>query len=173
MPEGGRTGGLFLGYRAIYGCQVGLWAYHLAKAFRRVVGFEPVPIHHACWDWNMAGVANAVLHKTALGAAAGTVTIEMPDHTTGHAHVLPRDPLHREGGTLVAAPLATLDSYGLDEVDLIKIDVEGTELAVLEGGAATLARCKPWVIVEQKGNDAKVYGRARNEAVEHLQGLGI
>jgi FkbM family methyltransferase len=153
------------------GCQVGLWAYHFAKAFRHVVGFEPVPIHHACWDYNMAGVANVTLHKVALGNRAGSVVIEMPDHTTGHAHIRPDDPRLAEGGVTCEAALATLDSFALADVDLIKIDVEGTEKDVLEGAADTLARCKPWVIVEQKGNDRRM-GRPANEAVSFLAERG-
>lgn len=153
------------------GCQVGLWAWHLAKAFRAVVGFEPVPIHLACWGYNMAGVANAVLHPVALGAAPGRVTIEMPDHTTGHAHIVAADPVLREGGTTCEADLATLDSFALAEVDLIKIDVEGTEKDVLVGAADTLARCRPWVIVEQKGNDRRM-GRPAREALRFLAERG-
>jgi FkbM family methyltransferase len=45
--------------------------------------------------------------------------------------------------------LATLDSYGLDDVCLVKIDVEGHELAVLKGAAETLERSKwPPLLVE-------------------------
>ena len=34
------------------------------------------------------------------------------------------------------------------EVALIKIDVEGAELGVLQGATAVLERCRPYVIVE-------------------------
>jgi hypothetical protein len=42
----------------------------------------------------------------------------------------------------------TLDSYHFDDVDLIKIDVEGHELAVIEGAVDTILRCKPHLIIE-------------------------
>ena len=43
-------------------------------------------------------------------------------------------------------------------VDLLKIDVEGAELAVLRGGKATLARCRPIVIFEFQKERAVSYG---------------
>jgi len=45
-------------------------------------------------------------------------------------------------------PLRTLDSCGLKSCHLIKIDVEGMELAVLEGAVAVLAEHKPLLYVE-------------------------
>ncbi len=36
-----------------------------------------------------------------------------------------------------------LDSLNVDRIDIVKIDVEGHELEVLEGGFETIKRCKP------------------------------
>ena len=44
--------------------------------------------------------------------------------------------------------MTTLDSYGFDQVDLLKADVEGMELDVLNGAADTIERCKPVVFLE-------------------------
>jgi hypothetical protein len=38
----------------------------------------------------------------------------------------------------------------MDDVSYIKIDVEGHELDVLEGGRKTMARCRPVVLAEVK-----------------------
>ena len=48
-------------------------------------------------------------------------------------------------------PTRTLDSFDFQDVGLIKIDVEGHELAVLTGSRQTLERCHPWLIVEALG----------------------
>jgi FkbM family methyltransferase len=45
-------------------------------------------------------------------------------------------------------PVLTLDQLGLAQVRLIKIDVEGMEIEVLAGARQTLARCRPFLYVE-------------------------
>ena len=42
----------------------------------------------------------------------------------------------------------TLDHFGLERVNLIKVDVEGMERKVLEGAAATIKRARPVLFVE-------------------------
>jgi hypothetical protein len=50
------------------------------------------------------------------------------------------------GGESVQA--ITVDSLGLERCDLIKLDVEGMEMRVLAGAAATLERHRPWCWAE-------------------------
>jgi FkbM family methyltransferase len=58
--------------------------------------------------------------------------------------------------------LRTLDSYALQNVGFIKIDVEGHELAVLRGAADTIHRWRPAILIE-------VEDRHRAGAVESVQ----
>ena len=44
--------------------------------------------------------------------------------------------------------LNKLDKFELENVSLIKIDVEGFELQVILGALSTIKRCKPIIIVE-------------------------
>ncbi len=44
--------------------------------------------------------------------------------------------------------IATLDSIGLQRLDLLKIDVEGMEIEVLMGAQATIQRGRPWCFIE-------------------------
>jgi FkbM family methyltransferase len=46
-------------------------------------------------------------------------------------------------------PVRTLDSYQLDDVSVIKIDVEGMEPDVLRGGIETIHRCRPVIYAEE------------------------
>lgn len=52
--------------------------------------------------------------------------------------------VHKHSGLQVI----DLDSLNLQDVDFIKIDVEGSELEVLKGAEQTLARCKPTLQIE-------------------------
>lgn len=54
--------------------------------------------------------------------------------------------IKRHGRGSVA--IETIDGLALEEVRVIKIDVEGGELAVLKGARDTIARCRPVVYVE-------------------------
>jgi hypothetical protein len=47
-------------------------------------------------------------------------------------------------------PMVTIDSLGVD-CDLIQLDVEGFEENALKGAYQTIQRCKPVIIIEQKG----------------------
>ena len=42
----------------------------------------------------------------------------------------------------------TIDSLGLDRLDLIKIDAEGMEMEVLQGAEQTIGRCRPVIYAE-------------------------
>lgn len=70
-------------------------------------------------------------------------------------------------------PIETLDSFGFDCVDFIKVDVEGYELKVLEGAVETINNHKPMLVIEQNGGDIK-YGWATQEnlASIFLESLG-
>ena len=67
--------------------------------------------------------------------------------------------------------LDTLDSFGLQDVDLVKIDVEGYESFVVQGARRTLIRSRPIVIVEQKSGSER-YGVPRLKAVHQIERLG-
>jgi hypothetical protein len=55
-------------------------------------------------------------------------------------------------------PARTIDSYNFEEVDAIKIDVEGTEMFVIEGAKDTIDRCRPSVQVEIVPKQCAQYG---------------
>ncbi len=62
--------------------------------------------------------------------------------------------------------MVTLDSFNLDNVSFIKIDVEGHEIEVLKGARATLERNKPVMVIE-------VYGRSdKDDRLDFIRSLG-
>jgi hypothetical protein len=52
------------------------------------------------------------------------------------------------GAARASVPALRLDALGLERIDLIKIDVEGMELDVLEGARASIERHHPILTVE-------------------------
>lgn len=151
------------------GAHVGLWAMWLVREFQYVHCFEPIPLHGDLLSHNMPS-DNYELHRVALGDKAGRVRIDVPPGVTGNAHVVPGAP---------NTDMVTLDSFQFDPsgfhmVDFIKIDVEGFELQVVQGAKATLLAHRPYMVLEQKGNDVKLMGsKVRNEALDWCKGIGM
>jgi FkbM family methyltransferase len=153
------------------GAHVGLWAMHLCKFFQHVHCFEPIKLHGDILPHNMPK-DNYTLHRCALGDVARKVAIEVPPGVTGNAHVV-------GAGDIDCYPLdhfvMTPDGFPLIEghIDFIKIDVEGFELQVVQGAKETLLKHKPFMVLEQKGNDTKFMGQPRNAALNWLLGIGM
>jgi FkbM family methyltransferase len=73
----------------------------------------------------------------------------------------------------ITVQVSTLDAELADAMpSVIKIDVEGAELAVLEGGRSLLARSRPVVIFEHQADAAALYGARSETAWDLLDGLG-
>lgn len=147
------------------GAHCGLWAMHLARRFARVEAFEPVPEHRECFVANVRS-PHVRLHACALGAAAGSVRLRQNGESTGDTCVI-------ADGEGIEAECRRLDDCALDALDFLKIDCEGYELEVIQGGIGTLRRCRPVVVVEQKpARLERNFGRGGTPAVDLLRELG-
>ncbi len=149
------------------GAHVGLWSRVMSYDFARVVAFEPLPDHVACFERNLEGRDNVDLHRFAISSAPGQLRIHMPADNTGHAHVSSDN-----SGTICEA--ITLDSFKLlQKIDFLKIDVEGWETAVVQGATETILRDKPVIIIEQKPHgNAERYGWEQRKALGMLLRMG-
>lgn len=106
-------------------------------------------------------VADITVHEVAA-TSSNEGTIQLLDHTDhgGHNHVVldTSDLKLRASQQLVEVPKRTLDSYKFEDVDAIKIDVEGSELLVIQGAADTIDRCRPSVQVEIVPKQCAIFG---------------
>jgi hypothetical protein len=57
-------------------------------------------------------------------------------------------PQTTDGTHEIVVPVMPLDDLELTDVGLLKVDVEGHELAVLRGAVETITRCRPSLVVE-------------------------
>lgn len=158
------------GHAVDIGAHVGLWSRVLALDFSRVTAFEPLPAHLECYERNLAeplAAGRIDLHRIALDRVEGELAIAMPAESTGNSHVAQGG----EQGEVV--PARMLDSFGLAGIDFLKMDVEGFERPILEGGEQTVRRERPVIIIEQKPNgNAERYGRGRFAALDLLKSWG-
>jgi FkbM family methyltransferase len=151
------------------GAHIGLWSRVLAHSFVRVIAFEPLPALHPHFRVNTEDCPNVKLIECAVGAECGELDIVTVADNSGNGHIAP---VGVSGACIAHVEAVTIDSLNLHDVDFIKIDVEGWELPVIQGGARTIQRDRPVMVVEQKPNNAERYGRGRLAAVELLQSWG-
>jgi len=148
------------------GANVGLWSRDFVGSFARVIAFEPVVVFRECLEHNVQG-KNFEIQPIALGDQDTQGTMIITEDNSGHSHL---DPATIGTGNV---RVVRLDTLNFPAVSYIKIDCEGYEYRILQGGEQTIRRCRPVIVIEQKPHDAysKQYGQFA--AVELLQSWGM
>jgi FkbM family methyltransferase len=127
-------------------------ATELARQGRSMLALEPQPIifQQLCANLAINGLLNVSALSYACGKESGVVSFEVPDYRSrgnfGGTSMCarPTTPTHHE-----TVPCIRLDDLvPTAAVGLIKIDVEGYELQVLEGSSDVIARSRPVLYVE-------------------------
>lgn len=153
------------------GANEGYWSLQLARYAKHVHAFEPNPICQAQLRRVLPG--SVTLHPEALSDSSGTKKLRFDPNNTGIGTIETCNPLSDNVGIkqIESKDVTTtcLDDFGLNNVALIKIDVEGHEESVLRGAAATIRRNRPAVIceIEERHNGG---GLARIRVL--FEGLG-
>lgn len=133
------------------GANIGAHTVHLAQLAGpggKVYAFEPQRLVFQILAGNIAinSLTNVCCRNQAVGEKMGTVKVPVLDtskvNNWGGLSLLKDS--HGETTELV-----TLDSLGFDRLNLLKADVEGMELEVLKGAVATIARCRPFLYLEE------------------------
>lgn len=154
----------FLLHREFNCVDIGANQGEILEAFTRLCpagkhnAFEPLP-HHAAKL--RAQFPNATVHEMALSDQSGQTTFFHTQGDDAYSGLKRTDDAPKVTGVQeINVKLAKLDDIIPQDfrVDVIKIDVEGAELAVLRGARQTLARCKPTIIFEFQKERAVSYG---------------
>jgi len=130
------------------GANIGNHACFFAPRFRHVICVEPGRVAALVLEANLdaAGFRNFEIHRFALGKDAGAGVLDrISDDNLGSSVVRKVD---GEGEFRIVSGDQLWRQTGASDLQLIKIDVEGAEVDVIEGIACTLATEKPLVCVE-------------------------
>jgi len=134
------------------GANIGLISIPMARRLHqrggRVIAFEPQRLIYYMLAGNAAhaGLSNIYCHQIALSSRPDTILVPERDpeqHQDFGAVSLVAG--EQDGVYVQALPI---DNLGLDRLDLIKLDVEGMEIAVLEGAEETIQQNRPLIWVE-------------------------
>jgi FkbM family methyltransferase len=132
------------------GANKGVYTYWLAKHSRHVHAFEPNPKIFRILKAGAGRAPGVTVSPVALSDARGRAVLRVPRTERGYSNQ--RATLHAEipGRAYGELEVETrrLDDAGIGDVGFIKIDVEGHELAVLDGAAETIRRDRPVLLIE-------------------------
>jgi FkbM family methyltransferase len=144
-----------------------LHARHLVGTAGYIDCFEPNP---ACVDairehLAMNGITNATVHPCALAATPGTMTLRLTSEHSGTATLT-------DVGSAAVREIPVELRVGDDEIAsaprLIKIDVEGFEMQVLQGLTRTIEEHRPFLILELIDSHLSRAGTSAAEVSEFL-----
>ena len=180
------------------GMNIGMNTIEYATFAQNVIGFEPVPTtyqialdnialnqNHSNPDdgwWKESGqwasllpTANIQTYNIALGPEQSTVEMHIKKNdghnrvsNDGYTTPTGKSVKANTGYQRVSVPQETLDSLNLTDVDIIKIDVEGYELNVLQGASNTIATNRPIVQVECVETQPRAFGTTIQDLFDYF-----
>jgi len=153
--------------------------YSLAIAIENpkisVISFEPQP---SVYQIMLKNIEMNQLHERinlinmGLGHQADELTMYIPKFTgTGGGSF---KNLHEDEGEAhqIKVPVVTLDSLELSASDLVKIDVEGFELNVIDGAKELISQNRPTIMAELLRKWMKPFGHSPQMFLNKLENLG-
>jgi FkbM family methyltransferase len=135
----------------------------------KVIAFEAVPEKAEALRRRFPSVE---VHACAVGCRSGRKSFFIDERRSGYSSLdgawVRHDPVRE-----ITVQVRTLDEVvRCDDVDAIKIDVEGAELAVIRGGRRLLEAQRPVVLFESAFAEANGLGFAAGDLWDELDGLG-
>jgi len=143
------------------GANYGIMSYNLNDKFSKVYAFEVETQVRHCLKKNVEKfkLNNVIVCDCGLSDREETVALNYLKNTFG-TYIN-----KTEAGAFICK---TLDSFGLPEVGLIKLDCEGYEPYILQGAEKTIKKYRPVILMEEKNLSKRYYGTDGNLAVELL-----
>lgn len=138
------------------GANVGKTSLPLCEHFKKVIAVEPNPLALERFKSNVIP-DNLMIIEKGMYSREGTMTLAMPNNNSEHSSLEPMRLAKWKDEELVEweVEVVTLDSLGLQALDLLKIDTEQGENAIFEGGMQTIEKYKPVIFFENKRNEAQ------------------
>ena len=131
------------------GANRGYYSWALSRVGATVEAFEPNPVLARFAQAKLG--RRARLHEVALSDRDGVAILYVPRRASGSSlHIIGNlgNVYAHDSVDEIQVRLATLDSYGFENVGFLKIDVEGSEMEVLAGARETIRINRPTLLVE-------------------------
>lgn len=129
---------------------------------------EPSANAYPYLRYNTQGMENVFLYNVAV---SDKIEKKVMSFIPGRHGELGIETFYGDGGGAQTVKAFRLDAIITDHVDLIKLDVEGHELACIDGAKGILERDHPDVIMELKDERQAKAGYSVVDAVVHMKNL--
>jgi len=147
------------------GANIGTLSLHGAKCVGpggRVISFEPHPLIFQYLEENVQenGFKNITCYNYAVGSDTGYLNFS-------NINADDQNKISKDGE--IQVPVVRLDDElrDIDQINLLKIDVEGYELAVLQGAEKTLARIDT-LVIEVSDSHFEDFGYSTEDVINFL-----
>jgi FkbM family methyltransferase len=143
----------------------------------RVFAIEPQPALGVFIgeSLELSRVSNCELVQAACGSTVAEAELLVPDDDSGRAGFFPAFSAQKPHKT-VRVSIHTLDSLLADRLCpgrmVLKIDVEGSEVDVLDGSGETIRTRRPAILIELNPWSARAAGKGAREVVDRLEAAG-
>lgn len=146
------------------GANIGVYSATVAAA--KVYAFEPSPRAFKLLQKNTNHLRHVNVFNTAVSDYHGTANLWLNDYNHGDNR------LH--GDTGVTVPVTTLDSVIGEPIDFMKIDTQGSEVAVLRGARGLIERSPDLVmLIEYWPHGLEMAGSSSADLLGLLDDLGF
>lgn len=140
----------------------------------RVIAIEAAPSHAEALRRNIQlnGMTNIVPIQVAVGDSAGMATLTLAGGGNLGMFTLGASSGEEVCRVAVRPIDSLLEERGISSVDLIKMDVEGSEYRALKGTAKTLETCRPALLIELNEGALQSCQSSAEQVKSFLRGLG-
>lgn len=135
------------------GANTGMYSFWLLRSAAHLTSFEPNARLCAILRQRFArAIASGRMQVEAVAVSnrrgQAELFVEPGFEALASVEANHRPPAAVHGGEVLRVPTVRLDDYDKRRVGFIKIDVEGHEVAAVEGGLTLIARDRPTILVE-------------------------
>ena len=157
------------------GAHTGTYTISLAKGFKEVYSFEcqKMTYYALCGSIALSNLQNVNAINIGLGSAEqeGFKTLKIVSNDGGGSTVQETNQAVLREETI---QIKTLDSFNIDNIGFIKIDIEGNELDMLKGSIQTLKRCEyPTILFESNDKDTNLFTFIKDIGYNIIQISGV
>ena len=148
------------------GAWCGTWSKTIQPYCKRVIAFEPDKTNFECLQKNMGPFNHVTCNRLAIGDKLCNVSLTQESATQNTR-------IEKESSDIQDVQMFNIDYWNYDDVDMIKIDVEGYEMRVLEGAHKTLTfndenQSNVQYIMVELNHNTERYNSSSEEVKKHI-----